>query len=127
MKRLALLVISLLAALPIPAIGAEAAPKPEPMKCNTGPVTRTYGKTQWLVYSCDDVRSVVIVSGPGNPATPFYFMFSPQDGKYRLYGEGTGRKDVTKAAFDELKTLSEGDVEALISESRKVPASKPAT
>ena len=77
-------------------------------------VGKTYGETQWLVYSCDDNRSLVIVSAPGNPALPFYFVFSPHENGYQLSGEGTGRTDSTKAAFDELKALSATDIAALI-------------
>src|SRR5690349_16042370 len=81
------------AAIPIGATGAETVAKPQPLKCDIGPVTRTYGATQWQVYSCADQRSVVILSAPGSPAAPFYFMFSPGTDGYRLYGEGTGSKD----------------------------------
>jgi len=63
--------------LAVPASG-ETSPAPQ-LNCNIGPVAKTYGRTQWLVYSCDDDRSVVIVSASGNPATPAYFMFSPRE------------------------------------------------
>jgi len=49
---------------------------------------------------------------------PFYFSFSLQKGGYRLSGEGTGRKDATNAAFDELKTLSHQDIAALIEQTK---------
>ena len=88
------------------------------LKCDIGPVTKIYGKTQWLVYSCSDERTVVIVSAPGNPAMPFYFTFYPQGNGYQLSGEGTGRKDATSAAFDELKALSEQDIAALIEQTK---------
>lgn len=90
----------------------------QPLKCDIGPVTKTYGKTQWLVYSCSDGRTVVIVSAPGNPALPFYFTLYPQGNGYQLGGEGTGRKDATGAAFDELKALSEQDIAALIEQTK---------
>ncbi len=98
----------------LPATGEEL----QPLKCDIGPVTKTYGKTQWLVYSCSDERTVVIVSAPGNPAMPFYFAFYPKGNAYQLSGEGTGRKDATSAAFDELKALSEQDIAALIEETK---------
>jgi hypothetical protein len=94
--------------------GQESAPQPQPLKCNIGPVARTYGMTPWLVYSCDDDRSVVIISAPGNPAMPFYFMFSPSGDGYKLYGEGTGRKEATAAAFAELEDYTQQDIAALI-------------
>jgi hypothetical protein len=64
-------------------------------ECNIGPVTKTYGQAQWLVYSCNDDKTLVIVSAPGNPATPFYFTFLPTDAGHRLFGEGTGKKEAT--------------------------------
>jgi hypothetical protein len=93
------------------------------LKCDIGPVTKIYGTTQWLVYSCTDNRTLVIISALGNPGTPFYFMLSPHENGYQLSGEGTGRKDVTDAAFNELKELSGTDIVALI-EQTKLPQSK---
>jgi len=91
------------------------------LKCETGPVQRTFGSTPWLVYSCDDGYSVVVISAPGNPAMPFYFMFSRDGAGYHLEGEGTGRRESTAAAFEELKRLSASDVEALVAQTRAKP------
>jgi hypothetical protein len=44
---------------------------------------------------------------------PFYFMFSRHKD-----GEGTGSKDATKAAFEQLKALSEPDIAALIEQTK---------
>ncbi len=98
----------------LPATGEER----QPLKCDIGPVAKTYGKTQRLVYSCSDERTVVIVSAPGNPAMPFYFTFYTQGNGYQLSGEGAGPKDATSAAFEELKALSEQDIAALIEQTR---------
>jgi hypothetical protein len=100
------------------AYSEEVPSKRQPLKCDVGPITKTYGKTQWLVYSCDDKQSLVIVSAPGNPAMPFYFTFSPQKDEYQLIGEGTGAKDATNAAFEELKAMSRIDIIALIEQTR---------
>lgn len=97
-----------------PAAGQESDSSPPSLKCDTGPVVKTYGLTEWLVYSCDDQRSVVMVSGPENPANPFVFMFFAGETGYQLRGEGTGRRDMTAAAFEDLKLLSEQDITALI-------------
>ncbi len=105
--------------VPVAAAGDEPASKPPSLKCDIGPVNKTYGMTHWLVYSCEDQRSVVIVSAPENPAMPFYFMFFPHENGYRLHGEGTGRKEATSAAFEELKALSEEDIALLIELTRK--------
>jgi hypothetical protein len=45
-------------------------------------------------------------------------MFSANESGYRLVGEGTGHKDATSAAFDDLKTLSEKDILALIEQTK---------
>ena len=115
MGRLAVLVVVLYASILTPnlAMGAD-----EPLKCDIGPIQKTYGKTQWVVYSCADGRTVVIHSAPGNPAMPFYFMFFPREDGYRLYGEGTGRKEATAAAHEELKTFSDEDIAALITQTK---------
>jgi hypothetical protein len=121
MKRRACLVTTLCVSLQLirPTLGQETKPQSPQLKCDIGPVSKTYGMASWLVYSCDDGRTVVIVAAPGNPAMPFYFMFSPHEGAYQLDGEGTGNKDATDAAFRELKALSERDIKALIDQTKR--------
>ena len=92
---------------------------PSQLKCNIGPVTKTYGGSKWLVYSCDDNRSLIIVSAPGNPATPFYFTVRPGANGFDIHGEGTGDKKFTAAASKELTALKESDIAGLISAARK--------
>ena len=96
-------------------------------KCDVGPLNKTYGKTPWLVYSCNNDKTegnarVVLVTAPGNPAMPFVFFFYVKDGGYRLYGEGTGDKKITDAALSDLQRLTESDIEALINQTKQVPA-----
>lgn len=50
------------------------------LNCDIGPGTKTFGKSSWLVYSCTDNKSLVMVSAPGSPAVPFYFFL--QEGNY---------------------------------------------
>lgn len=87
-------------------------------------MSKTFGATQWLVYSCDDGYSIVVVSAPGNPAMPFYFIFSREGAGYRLEGEGTGRKEVTAAAFEDLKRLPASEIEALVAQTKAAPGQK---
>ncbi len=113
MKQLSLAVVFLIAALvSIVARGEQAAPTPA-MKCDFGPITKTYGTTPWLVYSCDDGRYVLIVAAPKSPAAPFMFRFAARDDGYVLQSQGTGDKELTRAAFGELKVMTVEDVEAL--------------
>jgi len=102
------------------AFGAE----PASQRCDVGPVTKIYGDTPWLVYSCNNEKTegnvtVALVSAPGSPAMPFVFFFYVKDGGYRLYGEGTGSKDATSAALAELRNLTESQIAGLIDETRK--------
>lgn len=77
-----------------------------PMKCETGPIRRTFGGTQWIVYSCNDHASMVVVSAPGNPASPFVFFLKPIGGSYTVSGEGNGDKNASDAAGDALAKMT---------------------
>jgi hypothetical protein len=94
------------------------------LKCEIGPVQKTYGSTQWLIYSCQDSRSLVIITAPGNPAMPFYFLLHPSDDGYRIEGEGTGNKDITDRVLAELQRLSASEIAALISATRDAAPAK---
>lgn len=104
--------------LALPATGEEPAAEPPTLKCDMGPLPKTYGGTQWLVFSCADNRTLLVVSAPGNPATPFYFVFTPHGTSHQLSAEGTGRRDTTTAAFIDLKLLSEREIAELIKETK---------
>ena len=114
MKLASFAVVLLLATLAsVTARGEEAAPK-QALSCEFGPIPKTYGATSWLVYSCDDGQSVVIVTAPESPAAPFMFRFSAREDGYVLQSQGTGNREFTTAAFGELKVMSKQDVEALV-------------
>jgi hypothetical protein len=99
-----------------PAALVHAEDKAAPLQCDIGPLQKTYGSTEWVVYSCSDKKTVVIYSAASNPGKEFYFMFTSQDGELRLYGEGNGDKKYTDAAYDELKPMTQDDVDYLIKE-----------
>jgi hypothetical protein len=88
------------------------------LKCDVGPITKTYGASKWLVYSCDDNRSLVIVSTPDSVAAPFIFMLHPEASGYQIHGEGTGKKEATDAALKELNALKDRDFVALVAETK---------
>jgi hypothetical protein len=102
-KRLLLIA----AALPLVATAGT------PLQCDVGPVTKVFGLVPWLVYSCNDATSVVLVSAPGSAAFPFFFSFSLEATSYKLRGQGTGSKTATDAALRELQTLSASDIQGL--------------
>jgi hypothetical protein len=97
--------------LAAPVIAAAA-----PLQCDIGPVTKVFGTVPWLLYSCDDGKSLVVVSAPGSAAAPFYFFFSPEGRGYHLRGEGTGSKTLTDAALKELQVLSREDIAGLVAQ-----------
>jgi len=103
-----------------PAFGAEQSSG----MCDVGPLNKTYGNTAWLVYSCTTDKNIVIVSAPGSPAMPFVFAFYIKDGSYHLSGEGTGNKEATEAAFNELQKLAEPDITNLIIQTKQAQAQK---
>ena len=94
-------------------------PKGEPTNiCETGPLTRQYGGTEWYVYSCSDSRSLVVVASPNNPAAkPNAFIVSSKDGVKRLNGAGEMTGTVL-ATYDELKALKQADISALITDTK---------
>lgn len=99
-----------------PALSAPSMSDSTPLKCESGPISKTFGRSQWLVYGCVDGRSMVAVSAPGSPSSPFYFMvFEGQNG-YEVVGEGKGSQAATAAAYSDLKALSAQEIKALIAE-----------
>lgn len=109
----------LLLLMPTSAEAQQAAAQPsQPMRCETGPVTRTFGGTKWIVYSCDDAVSLIVVSAHGNPASPFFFYLRPKAESYELVGEGTGDKGATDAAGAELSELSAAEIAVLVAETK---------
>jgi hypothetical protein len=116
--------LALLLTMPLMASLDAAAQGPsEPrLTCERGPFeTKTYGGTAWDLYGCSDNRSIAIVTAHGNPGAPFYFLFAERNGQYQLSGEGTGRPEVTRQAYDDLRRLSQQDIEALVKQTQKGP------
>lgn len=92
--------------------------KPAQLNCATGPIVRTFGKSPWRVYSCSDGLSLVVVSAPGSPAEPFYFMFQATANGHHLVGEGTGNKTATDQAYKDLNGLSEQEIKDLVKQTK---------
>ena len=87
-------------------VQAEPQNSAQSVQCDVGPLRRTFGGQPWLVYSCGDGVTLVIVSDMGNPAMPFVFMFTPRNDGYDVHGEGAGSKESSAAAFEELESFS---------------------
>jgi hypothetical protein len=116
MKQIILFLLLFTAAAPVTlaALADSAATSTPSLTCDTGPITETYGATEWLVYSCSDSRTLVLLSAPRNPATPFYFTLYPGESGYLVAGEGNGNEGVTDAALAEIKALTSAEIENLI-------------
>jgi hypothetical protein len=114
-----ILVLSVaLALLLAPQVFAQA---DKPLDCGTGPITKMFGGTTWLVRSCDGV-ALHVLAEPGNPAFPFYFLVYPSEtekGRFMIEGEGTGDKQASAAALAEIRRLSQTDIAALIAETKQ--------
>ena len=50
---------------------------------------------------------------------PFVFSLILRDGGYRLHGQGTGNKEATSAAFEEIKKMSADDIATLVALTKK--------
>jgi len=100
-----------------------ASAKPS-FQCYKGPLRRTFAGGPWLVYACDDGKSLVVVTEKGNAAFPFYFLLWPVNGAYHVEGEGAGSKRASDAAGDELSHLSPSQIEALVSAAGNLPSTK---
>jgi hypothetical protein len=67
---------------------------------------------------------MVVVSTEKNPAAPFYFMLIPESGAYRIYGEGTGNKQFSDQAGDELSRMRAAELEKLLADTKENPQQK---
>lgn len=97
-------------------LSALASAESQNLNCDVGPITKKFGGSDWLVYSCGDAQNVIFVTAPGSPAMPFVFIRA--NGKLR--GEGNGKKEYTDLAYSELKQLSSTQVEKLIEETKSL-------
>jgi len=122
MKRFAWAAALLAAVLPaiiLPDAVAQGPSQPK-LVCDRGPFsTKTFGGTQWQIYGCTDNRSVAIVTAPGSPAIPFYFLLAWIDGVYTVSGEGTGRRDLTAKAYNDIIKLTRPQIDVLVKETLK--------
>jgi len=112
------LVVALVLAAPCSPVPSQALTQPA-LNCDVGPLGKTFGQTQWLVYSCNDPSTLIVVSAQGNPASPFYFSFSLEGSSYHLRGEGTGSKQASDAAYVELQALTTAAIRGLIEQTRQ--------
>jgi hypothetical protein len=95
------------------------------MQCSYGPVAKTLAGAPWLVFACDDGKSLVVVTDQHNPPSPFYFLVSLHGDVVNINGEGNGSKVTSDAASDQLGKMSAAEVAELWSLANSVGRSKP--
>ncbi len=105
-----------------PLSGAHAQ---QPLRCDIGPVHRTFGGTPWLVYSCEDGKSLAVITEASSIAAPFVFILAWRDGGYRISGEGNGSEAASNAAGRDLEALTAVDIATLIAETQTAQSSGP--
>lgn len=96
------------------------------LACDIGPVQRHYGSNDWLVYSCADARSIVVVSATGTSIQLGYFLVSPHGKDVTVAGEGWGKDSAYQPAFQALKRLNAKALAGLVMETKEV-AARPVT
>lgn len=87
------------------------------IRCEVGPVERTFGGGPWKVYSCSDGVTVVLISANSKSNVPFTYMLSlSRPAPYMFYGSGVpGEGTDVAAATQELRQLRAEEIAALIS------------
>lgn len=128
-KRIFIIGIEIIFLLTVVMASARAQqPSLRQLNCFIGPVTRSYGAGQWLVYSCDDGSSLVAVPAKGNQVGRFlFFIQKGKDGLYKVRGEGTGSKAASDAAGNELAALGPAGFAALLKATQNVTPLIPKT
>ena len=113
--RLHILLVAIAICPPLPA-GAQTAP----MDCTVGPVIKTFGGSTWVVNSCADGRTVILMAMDDSPVFPCFIEIAPSTKGYSIDGRGKGDKQATNAAMDELGALSVADIHAMIDETKQL-------
>jgi hypothetical protein len=93
-----------------------AADEPD-LTCETGPIVKTFGATQWKVYSCNEERHLMFVAVPGSAAGQVLFMVFWENGHWSVMDMGSGTR-AANAAHSEIQSLSDADIMALIAETK---------
>lgn len=96
----------------------QPSPGAPPMKCETGPVERMFGQSMWMVYSCDDDKSLVLLAPEASAAYPFLFLIAPHEGRYRIDSKGQTSPEA-RMALQDLSMLGGDDIKELIQATKK--------
>ena len=108
-------VMSCLLSAPAFLAAAEPVMQASIMRCDGGPITKTFGKADWRVFACTD-GSLMLSPAPVNGAS-HPFTYRPNEAGDPFSGDRF-RDDRAKAAYKELKALTTEQYDALIREVR---------
>jgi hypothetical protein len=97
-------------AAPAPASATEAAK----LECKTGPAKRRYGGTLWLVYACNDGRSLAFRPDQNNPNNTAKFVLRWTGAQYELEGDPGDKPEIAERAYDEIADMTERQISSLI-------------
>ena len=81
------------------------------IKCDAGPIARTFGKSEWLVTLCDDGA---LMFSPGSNSRAPQFFSTRLGGVGDPFVKGRPRDKRARAAYDEVQSLTTEQIEALV-------------
>jgi len=87
------------------------------IRCDVGPIERTFAGRPWTVYSCSDGRSLALFAEGSHPHR-FVFTLIADGGRYLIGGSGSGDGRVIAAANEELRRLTPDEIAALVGATR---------
>jgi hypothetical protein len=103
-------------ALAFVGLAAEAGPR-QPLQCQKGPASVLLAESRWLVYACEDGRSIVLVASPGSKASPSYISVLVQaNDEFDASAEGTGDKGAMEGATRKLRDIGRDGISRLFAQ-----------
>jgi hypothetical protein len=92
---------------------SSAALADDDLKCETGPIIKTFGGTPWKVFGCNDDRHLQFVAVPNSPAGQVLFMLFFENNSWQVLEMGIMTR-ASGQAEGEIRSLSEPEITALI-------------
>lgn len=101
----------------VPAIAQED-PEPVRLTCDVGPLYRFFGGNSWIVYSCSDQASMIVMAPPETAAGNSYLVLKADVAGYEIFAESDGDREITEAARKELSEMTMGELAGLLADTR---------
>ena len=95
------------------------APAPAPgqnytLRCDVGPIERSFAGHKSRVYSCSDGESLIIQSADTSSGTEFTYSILVQGGRPSVGGNGSGDGEIVAGVYQELRRMTPRQVAALV-------------